>query len=287
MRLSLSTHLFVYNKLGVNALQAMAACPLDSLEIWLARPHLEWRDAEAMAAFRAQLQEFGLSASSVHLPLYPSVPELLEQNIRWSVIDPDPEQRRAAMEGTVDGIRAANILGAKQAVFHLGWPADVWTDETFDLARSSMRELLQVAADCGVTLAIENLTSAGTSVAEILQLLDDVDDFGSGGICLDVGHANLEGDVIEIIRHAAPRMTHMHLHDNDGTGDQHRAPGDGNLDWTAIHQVLSDLNFDGYGAVEIRDYSKGETEAELLLHQSLHAASRKLPDLPQYTLLNA
>ncbi len=287
MRLSLSTHLFVYNPLGQSALQAMAECPLSSLEVWLAKPHLPWRDGEAMRDFRGRLGAHGLSASSVHLPLYPSVPDLLERNIRWSLTDPDPVARREAIDGTADGLRAASILGAGQAVLHMGWPSDEWTDQTFALARASMEELLPIAAECEVVIALENLTSAGTSVDAILQLLDDVQAGPWGGICLDVGHANLEGDVVDIIRRSAPRLTHMHLHDNDGGGDQHRAPGDGNLDWPAIYQCLEDIDFDGYGAIEIRDYSKGETPAGELLHQSLQASSRVMPDLPLYPLATA
>lgn len=287
MRLSLSTHLFVYNPLGARALQAMASCPLSSLEVWLASPHLPWREKAAMQDFRRDLQAHGLSASSVHLPLYPSVPDLLERNIRWSLTDPDPIARREALDGTADGLRAAGVLGAGQAVLHMGWPSDQWTAETHKLARASMEELLPIAADCGVVIALENLTSAGTSVAAILQLLDDVQAGPWGGICLDVGHANLEGDVIDIIRQSAPRLSHLHLHDNDGSGDQHRPPGHGNLDWPAIYQVLEELNFDGHGAVEIRDYSKGETPADQLLHQSLQAASEVMPDLPLYPLAMA
>jgi sugar phosphate isomerase/epimerase len=287
MRLSLSTHLFVYNPLGAQALQAMAESPLSSLEVWLASPHLPWRDQAAMGAFRADLAAHGLSASSVHLPLYPSVPELLEQNIRWSLIDPDPVKRQAALEGTADGLRAAGVLGAGQAVLHMGWPADQWDAESHRLARQSMEQLLPIAAENQVVIALENLTSAGTSVEALMTLLDQVQAGQWGGICLDVGHANLEGDVVEILRRSAPRLSHLHLHDNDGTGDQHRPPGDGNLDWPAIYQVLEELEFHGHGAIEIRDYSKGETLASELLHQSLQAASQAMPNLPLYPLTTA
>lgn len=287
MRLSLSTHLFVYNPLGSQALQAMADCPLSSLEVWLAKPHLPWRSASGMRQFRTDMEAHGLTASSVHLPLYPSVEDLLERNIRWSLTDPDPVKRKEALDGTADGIRAAQIIGAGQAVLHMGWPSDEWTAETFKLARQSMEQLLPVAEECGVVIALENLTSAGTSVEAILKLLDDVDAGQWGGICLDVGHANLEGDVVEIIRQSAPRISHMHLHDNDGGGDQHRPPGHGSLNWPAIYQVLDEIGFDGFGAIEIRDYSKGETAADELLHQSLQAASEVMPDLPLYPLATA
>ncbi len=287
MRLSLSTHLFVYNPLGAQALQAMAASPLSSLEVWLASPHLPWRDPVAMADFRQDLVAHGLSASSVHLPLYPSVPDLLERNIRWSLIDPDPVKRKEAFEGTADGLRAAAVLGAGQAVLHMGWPADQWDAQSHRLARQSMEQLLPIAAENQVVIALENLTSAGTSVEALMTLLDDVQAGQWGGICLDVGHANLEGDVVEILRRSEPRLSHLHLHDNDGSGDHHRPPGEGSLDWPAIYQAIEELHFNGHGAVEIRDYSKGETPANELLHQSLQRSSQALPNLPLYPLTTA
>ena len=284
MELSLSTHLFVYQKLDDRALDAIADSPLKSLEVWLASPHLPWRNATAMDGLKQRLQDRGLNSSSVHLPLYPSVPELLEKNRRWSLIDPDPVKRQEALKGTHDGILCAALLGASQAVLHLGWPSDSWDDSSYAFAQQALTELLPVANANGVQIAIENITSPGTSVEAILKMLDQVDPSGNAGICLDVGHSNLGGDVCDQLRLAAPRLNHLHLHDNRGDSDQHLSPGTGNLNWPDIHSTLSEIGFAGFGAIEVRDYSKGKTLQEVLLHQALEAASEVLPDLPRYSL---
>ncbi|MBR2832246.1 MAG: sugar phosphate isomerase/epimerase [Oscillospiraceae bacterium] len=52
------------------------------------------------------------------------------------------------------------------------------------------------------------------------------------GVCLDVGHANVTSAVPikDWIDAAAPFLTHLHLHNNDGVTDLHDSPGSGTLD---------------------------------------------------------
>ena len=65
-------------------------------------------------------------------------------------------------------------------------------------------------------------------------------------ICLDVGHAHAmtlpEYKVLDWIRILGPYITHFHLHNNDGTGDQHRALGDGTLDMKADNTFVLTFN---------------------------------------------
>lgn len=68
---------------------------------------------------------------------------------------------------------------------------------------------------------------------------------GRIGICFDVGHWHsfAGGHALENIdtwvETLAPVLTHLHLHDNDGTFDQHLAPGTGTIPWTAVFAALS------------------------------------------------
>ena len=112
MELTLSTHLLVYGQLDASALEALRTAGGRRLELWLAEPHLPWRDAEALAGFRARLDDHGLQAGSVHLPFYPSVPELIDEGRRWSLIDRDPTARAEALRASADGLHAAAALGA-------------------------------------------------------------------------------------------------------------------------------------------------------------------------------
>lgn len=267
MELTLSTHLLVYHELRSQALVALEGSGYAQLELWLAAPHVPWRDSEALDAFYRRLQDHGLQASSVHLPFYPSVPELIEQNARWSLIDPQREARQEALRAAADGIHAAAQCGAREAVLHLGWQGDVWTESSAAWAREGVQALIPVARQAGVRLLLENIISSGTRVQKLMELLDEIDPEREVGLCVDLGHAHVEGDVVEELRLALPRLAHLHLHDNDGQQDAHLAPGKGTIPWAAVLALLQQAGYSGKAALELRDYQRGSLEeAEVLRH---------------------
>jgi sugar phosphate isomerase/epimerase len=70
------------------------------------------------------------------------------------------------------------------------------------------------------------------------------------GFCFDAGHARMAGDPVAAWEQMAPLVRSTHLHDNDGFKDDHLFPGEGVIDWAALH-----------GAMRI---SKGESKAPAL-----------------------
>jgi len=257
MEFTLSTHLLVYEELGATALEALAASGYPKLELWLAEPHVPWRDATALAKFRARLADYGLSTPSVHLPFYPSVPELLQQNARWSLIDGAKHARQEALAASADGLHAAAAIGAECGVLHLGWQGDTWNARSDGWAREAVAELVPVAREAGIKLLLENIISSGTRVSKLVELLDEVDPAGDVGLCVDLGHAHVEGNILEELQAALPRLDHLHVHDNDGQKDSHLPPGEGTIPWQQVVEQLRSIDFDGYAALELRDHSKG------------------------------
>lgn len=269
MELTLSTHLLVHRELSPDSLSALADTGFDILELWLAEPHLPWRSEPALRALRRRLEAGGLRAGSVHLPFYPSVPELLEQGRRWSLIDPAAERRREALEGAALGLRAAAALGASRAVLHLGWPQDAWSEASHAWAEQAVAALLPQARACGVTLLLENIISDGTRSARLAQMLERVDPERTAGLCLDLGHAHVEGAILEQLEDALPRLAHLHVHDNDGQADQHLAPGAGSIPWQDVLGRLQQAAYRGQGALEIRDASRGAEPLREVLAREL------------------
>jgi len=269
MEFTLSTHLLVYDELGSKALAALSGSGYAKLEVWLAEPHVPWRSAEGLSTFRTQLEDYGLSAGSVHLPFYPSVPELMQENARWSLIADTADARRTALAGSADGLIAAGALGAECGVLHLGWQKDTWNDYTDGWAREAVAELIPIARKAGVKLLLENIISDGTRVHRLMKLLDEVDPAREVGLCLDLGHAHVEGNVVAELQAALPRLHHLHIHDNDGCKDSHLAPGQGTIPWSDVLQVLHRAGFDGLAALEMRDYSHGKDDCATTLQRSL------------------
>ena len=74
----------------------------------------------------------------------------------------------------------------------------------------------------------------------------------NAGMCLDVGHANIqvpghETPLTDWIHALGDRIEHLHLHDNDGVKDLHLpilAPG-GTVDWKSCFQALKAVDYHG------------------------------------------
>lgn len=65
------------------------------------------------------------------------------------------------------------------------------------------------------------------------------------GLCLDIGHwysfseGVKHGNLEQWLDGFAPLLRHLHLHDNDGSTDQHLGPGQGEIPWEAFFAGLS------------------------------------------------
>jgi sugar phosphate isomerase/epimerase len=85
------------------------------------------------------------------------------------------------------------------------------------------------------------------------------------GMCLDVGHLLVTGDVpvADVIRRFAPRLIHVHLDDIAGGVHEHRMFGEGDLDLAEVLEALREIDYTGLAAVELsRDAHRGAQAAE-------------------------
>jgi L-ribulose-5-phosphate 3-epimerase len=88
------------------------------------------------------------------------------------------------------------------------------------------------------------------------------------GLCLDVGHLIVSGDVPvdAALRRHAQELLHVHLDDARPGEHVHRMFGDGELDLAATLRALTDIGYTGLAAVELsRDAPRGaEAAAEAM-----------------------
>lgn len=64
------------------------------------------------------------------------------------------------------------------------------------------------------------------------------------GIVMDLGHANLEGQVQPFFNLLTDKIIHIHASDNNGSDDQHFGIGEGNIDWEWFGQTLKKNGYD-------------------------------------------
>ncbi len=113
-------------------------------------------------------------------------------------------------------------------------------------ARRSLRELVAAASRHGITIGVENRYHFHEipHPAEYEVVLEGLSP-DEAGYWHDVGHAEVLHRLGFLDRHAwldalSPRLVGAHLHDVEGIGD-HRAPGDGDVDWAYIVKGISHL----------------------------------------------
>ena len=146
-------------------------------------------------------------------------------------------------------IELLSAVGGKCLVVH---PPDFPHPNMSSLIASTIRRLqtLQnVAGEHGVQLAIENVFSPPPSVDLYDAVLERLPaDFV--GFCFDSGHANMTG-CFNYVERYSERLIALHLHDNDGQGDQHLVPGKGTIDWPRILKLIRSTPYMGPLTLEV------------------------------------
>jgi len=150
----------------------------------------------------------------------------------------------------VELLRFAGRLGIENAVFHPGWqrkaepgPPDV----VRKAMEESLRKVLPEVREAGVRIAVENTMGPvfGADPADLARLAEAVD-LEHVGICLDSSHANAQGlQARDAVLACGESLFCLHLSDNDGSGDQHRLPFEGTVDWVALLEALGEVGFSG------------------------------------------
>lgn len=175
---------------------------------------------------RAAAQAAGL-AYTVHGPFgYEGVGDRSEP-VRMQVL---AEHRRH--------LEAGAEIGARLYVLHPDWRHEIAPrdpDVVAALARS-FETLLELQAEYGVGIVIENMPGAGHSH---FTHPGDLDLQGLG-LILDVGHASISGCLDDWLADPQAPLRHLHLHDNHGEGDDddpHLALGAGVVDAAAVMAV--------------------------------------------------
>ena len=116
-------------------------------------------------------------------------------------------------------------------------------------SRRSIEELLRIAKPLGVQIAVEVIPNDLSRAGSIVRFVED--DLDGVGICLDVGHAHLDGDVLDAVETVSEHLIATHLHDNRGRTDDHLLPFDGTIDWAGTLLTVQKVGYEGPFIFEI------------------------------------
>ena len=214
------------------------------------------------------IRKNGLAISQAHAPSPPYVmgkPEVLDYMI----------------EIYKKNVLFCHRVGCKNLVIH-GFTAP--RDSSYEFAHEAMEinrklytSLIPELKQTDVTVCLENLFGGGgpTTVAgigsdpyEASRMIDEYNaEAGKEcfGFCLDIGHMNrLRQDPMRVIPVLGKRLKALHIHDNAGELDQHKAPYTGTVNWKGFYTALREIGYKGDLSFETFNQVRlGEDAAEL------------------------
>ena len=172
-----------------------------------------------------------------------------------NIASPIKPMLNASLKRLKQSLQNARDIDAKLWVFHPGQRTGIgqfYPDADFKQTCKSIQELYAVAEEYGVNMALENLP------AKYWFLMNKPEEFMRFyketslpvGITMDLGHANLEGQIQPFFNLLADKIVHIHASDNDGTDDQHLGVGEGKIDYNWLAQTLKRNGYDKNVIVE-------------------------------------
>ena len=141
-------------------------------------------------------------------------------------------ERLAGVELVKNRIDMAARLSGNVVIMHTGDAGQL------PQLHRSLDEIHPFAAERGVRIALENCRDFKT-IRKICS------EYGPDyiGLCYDSGHGNMQPDGLAQLESMKDRLISVHLHDNDGTEDQHKIPFFGTVDWQALVRIIAGSSY--------------------------------------------
>ena len=256
-RFGVSTHLYHDHRLDRDHLVEVAAHGFECIELFATRTHFDYHDGVAVRSLAEWLEDTRLTLHSVHAPITSSL-----VNGQWgdtfSTAVADEDGRRRALTEAEAALAIAQTIPYRHLVVHLGVPDEMKgasADNSREAARRSVEALQEMCERAAVQLAIEVIPNKLSTPEALVTLIEDDLENVKVGICMDVGHAHLMGDLADAIETCSGHIVTTHLHDNRRKADDHFAPGEGTIDWPATLMSLQKVGYDGPWMFEVANTS--------------------------------
>jgi sugar phosphate isomerase/epimerase len=244
-----STHLYHGQRLSREHLLEIAAHGFDTVEVFATRSHFDYQNPTAVGDLQQWLAEAGLTLHAVHAPTMASYEGGRPAGL-LSLASTDAAARALAVAEAEHAIHIARRIPMAFLVTHLG-VARTQTPAAPDgraAARRSIEELHRIAAPLGVQIAVEVIPNELSRVGSLVHFVEDDLEALDGplvGVCLDFGHAHMDGDVIDAIETVSEHFLTTHVHDNRGRTDDHLVPFEGTIEWPSALTAVQKVGYEG------------------------------------------
>ena len=236
----LSTHIFVNHRLTTFWLEKIWQAGVPAVEIFCARQHLDFRD-------KAQINELGhwfrdseLKIHSLHSPMYSDdMWGRSGPNSYINITEPLKSKRMTMLDDIKRALDIADVIPFRYLIQHIGIPEEEYDERKVESAFTALEEINLFGRERGVEVLLENIPNQFSSAERLVSFLDQT--HLKMNFCLDVGHANMNEGISTAFSVMKGRIRSTHLHDNNGTEDNHfwpfHAPA-GTIDWKETMKLL-------------------------------------------------
>jgi sugar phosphate isomerase/epimerase len=241
-----STRLYHDRRLSRDHLIEIASHGFEAVEVFATRTHFDYHNPSSVGDLQQWLGEAGLILHGIHAPIAESYVAG-----RWgpllSLASADGAARARAVAEAIKALHVARRIPAAVLVVHAGVPrpADPAVTNSREAARRSLDELQREAVPLGVRVTLEVIPNELSRTGSIVHFIETDLDPGEAGICLDFGHAHMEGDLLDAIETVSEHLATADVHDNHRRTDEHLMPFDGTIDWPAALTALQKVGYEG------------------------------------------
>lgn len=138
------------------------------------------------------------------------------------------------------------------------------------LGLDRIKYLVDLAEQKNVNIALENVRRP-----EYLQFIFENVQSSRLGFCYDSGHENCYTKGTDLLSLYGDKLMALHLHDNDGTDDQHRIPGEGIINWDSIVRKIKQTTYSGAASLEVTN-EFSELYSSISAQEFLKVANEKI-----------
>ena len=171
-----------------------------AIEIFGARQHMDYANRKQHVREIADwFKSSGIPLHSVHSPLYADYEWGRAGAPPMNIASIDRAGRIEAMDEIKRALEIAEHIPFRFLIQHIGLPNEIFNEHKFDAAMTSVEHLRAFAKPLGVRILLENIPnelSTPDTLVEFIRTshMEDV------GVCFDIGHANMMGDVAQAFR---------------------------------------------------------------------------------------
>ncbi len=238
MQRAMSTFVFVKERLHPGLLDSLVRGGAQAIEIFAARQHLDYANRKQHVREIADwFRNTDIPLNSVHAPLYADYEWGRDGTPPVNVASTDRAQRIEAMDEIKRALEIAEQIPFRFLIQHVGVSNESFDDRKFEAAMTSIEHLRAFAKPLGVRVMLENITNDLSAPEKLVEFIQTTH-FEDVGVCFDVGHAHIMGDIAPAFETLKQHIHSAHIHDNLKDKDSHLWPGSGSIDWKQTMDLL-------------------------------------------------